>query len=869
MKQSITFLPLLTVAALCLQSASAIDHGKFRPNADKTNLVNGRYVVEVRHPDAVSAFAQSLTESLSSVEVREQYSHSLFSGVSFALDDIDAHKETLSALFDSDNVLAVYPSRNINRPSVKSVPVKTDYTREQIQQMLPHSMTQVDRVHKELKNTGKGIVVGIIDSGVDYYHPALGGGFGKGHKVALGYDLVGDAYNGTNKPIPRPTPLDNCGANSGGEGHGTHVSGIIAGKTANFTGVASDATLGMWRVFGCKGSATDEVIIKALLKAHDAGCDLLSLSLGDTSGWTESPDAAVAARIVRKGTPVIVAAGNAGADGAFTVGTPSTGPGVFSIASIDNEHNLVNKFTASGIDKKIEYSAANPGKIPSGDLAIGDKNVGSTQDACTAGAVPDDVKGKFALVKRGSCTFVVKAANVKAKGAIGLIVLNNAGDNAFTPSAAGVDIPVIGIGAGDGNTLIAALKKGSKVSLVFNDELYVVPVTTGKTVSSFSSVGPDYELHLKPNVAGVGGYIFSTLPRYLGSWGLMSGTSMATPYVSGSVALYLKSLEKHKRPDPQFIQEQFQAYALQVPAANGDKHIDTPLRQGSGLVQVYDTITRSVHVSPAQISFNDTSSNKYKSHTVTVTNHGKTTVAYKISNNVSLSVVPYDIPKYGYGYLSPINYSTDAAKLHLSRKTIKVAPGKSVKINVKVIPPKTDPKKHIMYGGYVQLTATSPNGKNVAVPYFGVVGRQKDLPIFDEQTPFLSTKADGSVEIPSNKTLVLKEAHGKRATIYFITRFVTPSALFQVQVVDAKTGKVIGAAIRDQKYVARNTFEPDNQITPFAWNGRYFPTHGSQTKAKDLKKGTYKLKFQALHIFGNPKKDHDFDHWTSGKIQIA
>jgi subtilisin family serine protease len=109
--------------------------------------------------------------------------------------------------------------------------------------------------------------VAVIDTGVYYLHPALGGCFGPGCKVGFGYgkwfehvfmrrkirsniflDLVGDAYNGSNTAVPDNDPLDNCSDDSHGicqflfysstidyiHSIGTHVSGIIA---ANITGI--------------------------------------------------------------------------------------------------------------------------------------------------------------------------------------------------------------------------------------------------------------------------------------------------------------------------------------------------------------------------------------------------------------------------------------------------------------------------------------------------------------------------------------------------------------------------------------------------------------------------------------------------------
>ncbi|KAI7848225.1 peptidase S8/S53 domain-containing protein [Circinella umbellata] len=774
------------------------------------------------------------------------------------LDDI------VKSMADLGIVTNVYPVRIVQRPSTSAVVATTDGI--DTSKLFPHAQTQVDRVHSELKNTGKGISVGVIDSGVDYMHPALGGGFGEGFKVRYGRDLVGDNYDANNPasvPVPDDDPIDTC--DSGASGHGTHVSGIVAGKSDNFTGVAPDATLGMWRVFGCTGSASDDVIMDAMLSAYDAGVDIISMSLGDVHGWPSGPSAVLAERITATGVPVIIAAGNEGSSGAFTVSVPSVGHGAYSVASFDNNNNLMNAFEIEGSSESYGYAFGepSPGKIPNGQIVAGDTNVGGSSDGCDKAKIPSNVKGNLALVQRGSCTFDEKSGNLAAAGAVGVVVFNAEGQDVFTPSTPESKIPVVGVSNKVGKILIEAIKKGD-TSLTFADEQQVGPVSTGNTVSSFSSVGPSYELDFKPEIAGVGGNVYSTLPRKLGSWGIMSGTSMATPYVSGSVALYLNSL-KGKKTTPAFILEQFQNYAFKAPTVNGEDNVDSPYRQGAGLVQVYDTIKETVHVSPGGISFNDTA-NLVKSHTLTITNNGDSIVSYQILNNVSVSVVPYADTK-DYLFKEPASFGKDAASLKFNKKTIKISPGKSAKLKVSVIPPKSNPADHIMYGGYIQLKSQQKkNAKDITIPYVGIAGNQRELPIYGYDTPYLTNSTDATYIFGPDDVYEYKRAGGTAPI--FIFYLANPSKQIKAPLFDAETNKQLGYAFADIELSARSS--SGNPGFALEWKGSYtsnLPVLNLPI-TKLASPGKYRIGFNALKWLGNPKSKKDWENWTSSVIEI-
>jgi hypothetical protein len=147
--------------------------------------------------------------------------------------------------------------------------------------------------------TGQGIRVAVLDTGIDYNHPDLGGGFGPGYKVAGGYDLINDD----------PDPMDD-------NGHGTHCAGIVAAN-GTVRGVAPAATLYAYKVLDHNGRGWSSAIIAGIERAVDPdgdpvtddAVDVINLSLGG-SGTPDDPDSLAVDAAVDLGVVVAVAMGN-------------------------------------------------------------------------------------------------------------------------------------------------------------------------------------------------------------------------------------------------------------------------------------------------------------------------------------------------------------------------------------------------------------------------------------------------------------------------------------------------------------------------------------------------------------------------------
>lgn len=141
--------------------------------------------------------------------------------------------------------------------------------------------------------TGKGVTVGVIDTGIDYEHPDLRANYSGGFDVV---DLDDDPME-TTEELPTL--------------HGTHVAGIIAADGA-LQGVAPDAEILAYRALGPGGSGTSIQVIAAMEEAVRDEVDIINLSLGNTVNGPDYPTSKAVNEAAKQGVAVVVANGNDG-----------------------------------------------------------------------------------------------------------------------------------------------------------------------------------------------------------------------------------------------------------------------------------------------------------------------------------------------------------------------------------------------------------------------------------------------------------------------------------------------------------------------------------------------------------------------------
>ena len=197
---------------------------------------------------------------------------------------------------------------------------------------------------------GKGIRVAIVDSGIDYRHPALGGCFGPGCRVEGGFDFVNVDYD----------PMDDMG-------HGTHVAGII-GADQGFVGIAPAVHFLAYKVVDAAGNGLESTIIRGIefaldpdrTPATDDAVNVINLSLGGR-GDADSPLSQAVDEAVASGVVCVVAAGNEG--DYFGVGTPGAARHAITVGA-SNRDGTIASFSSrgpAGPDWDLKPDLAAPG----------------------------------------------------------------------------------------------------------------------------------------------------------------------------------------------------------------------------------------------------------------------------------------------------------------------------------------------------------------------------------------------------------------------------------------------------------------------------------------------------------------------------
>ena len=193
--------------------------------------------------------------------------------------------------------------------------------------------------------TGEGIVVAIIDSGIDYRHAALGGGMGPGYRVIGGYDFINNDED----------PWDD-------HGHGTHVAGIVGGNADAFKGMAPDTRLIALKVLNRNGLGKDSAVLRALEYAvnpdgdpvTDDAVDIINMSLSSLSiGTIDHPVTVAVEAAIAAGVVCVVAAGNRGEEGRATITAPGNAPRAVTVGASNGVNELAD-FSSQGPSGSID-----------------------------------------------------------------------------------------------------------------------------------------------------------------------------------------------------------------------------------------------------------------------------------------------------------------------------------------------------------------------------------------------------------------------------------------------------------------------------------------------------------------------------------
>lgn len=657
---------------------------------------------------------------------------------------------------------------------------------------------------------------------------------------------------------------------------GTHVSGLIAAQPNpyNFTGVAPNVTLGHYKVIGKPIVKTGtDIVTAAFKKAYEDKADIISASFGTYKGWSDEPWGQLIQKLAEAGLPSFIATGNDGSYGLFLASNGIDNSAGIGIGSVNNRYSPLlltgASYSTRNTTKQFGWQLAGTSDFVNGTYALypSSLNASVVGDSCEpwTGNHPN-LSDKIVLIRYGGCRGSQQQANAVKAGAKNILFYLNEPGTYELPvqNAALTGLGMVSAQTGEKWVKLAA--SGANVTLHMTTEKYAKTIFINETnpqsggqISEFTQWGPSNEILPVTAASGVGGFMLSTWPLAVGGYAIESGTSMATPFVAGCIALLMEARGKGK-VTPAEIKSLLSTTSNPNVFHDGvtaSAFLGSVAQQGGGLIDAYKLVHTTTKFNVSTISFNDTEhiapayiqiNNTGSSPRVYRVGHVGAATVYTLSNN---STIPQENKLGNF-----VDRTTVGASLQFSSSSVLVAAGGTAVLKVTATPPKGLESRRIpVYSGYITFNGTNASD-SFSVPYLGVATAMRNVTILDTtgDSNYLVDSVNNE-RVQANQQFVLPSQDGalnQANTSYpiFQTKLSMGTDLLLVGV-KAANGSAILPLANPQTALPRTvdglTGPKATSFTGLLANGSYVPA------------GNYSLVVRALKIFGNRTSPRDYD----------
>ena len=413
-------------------------------------------------------------------------------------------------------------------------------------------------------NMGEGVLVGIIDTGINMDHPSFAavGGDGYVHQNPLGDGNFKGVCDTTSKQYDSQYVCNSklvgawnfADGPEDNDGHGSHVASTAAGNVVSATietatGFAYEATISgvaphanIIAYDACLTACYQSDLLAAVNQAVADGVDVINYSI--SGGESPYTDVVAQAFLVANEAGIFISAA-AGNDGPGVQTINHQAPWVMTVGAMTHARVFINQLIdfsgGNSVLADITGKSATAGYGPAQIVYAADYG-----DAlCLNPFAPNTFAGEIVVCDRGIIARTAKGNNVLAGGAGGLVLVN-AREDGVSLNADEHVLPAVQIAYADGVLLKTWLSSGSGHMATIAGTTAVFDPTLADVMAKFSSRGPNSAMDvIKPDITGPGvdvlAAVQSTAPLDPPEFGLLSGTSMATPHLTGAVALLRKA----------------------------------------------------------------------------------------------------------------------------------------------------------------------------------------------------------------------------------------------------------------------------------------------------------------------------------------